>query len=549
MIVGSSANSTTSLPKSVGELLDLDDEAFVLVAYRAILGREADHEGFTYYVRRVRSGVGKLQILGQLRFSPEGRGRAVTVDGLDWAIRIDRIKRTFGMSHEASYEKGRKERRLEAVENMLHGLTRVTHATNQHVANLHSSIERLRIGPVPAAPMGLEAAQPDEVVRVSILTPAYKTSPYYLERLAASLWSVRHQIEWVLVNDSPDAAHIDEFAAKMQTCFPHMKYVRHPHNMGIFSAYTSGVNAATAPYVAILDHDDEVDLTLVLAHLKQTGERCDLIYTDEIRFGQDMHVRFDKPSFDPLSAMHYFYMHHITLFRTSICKELIQSDRKAAERYRSCFDIWLAFSYIHRFGRKTIHSHYIAHPSYGWRVHDNSTAKSLGQKPLADSERIEIARKLYQPFYENIQISLDTKARYVVRYAHPIASADACEQFAQYVTTKFELLTPEMSNLSVNALAKNDALLGALASVPIGYLHDFIEGKCFVIRRSEIPKGSELNEKLLNHIDGVPVLEAIDSRADSFERDHLRKRSLGVLIPREIPVVRREIAPTHMLIV
>ena len=36
------------------------------------------------------------------------------------------------------------------------------------------------------------------------------------------------------------------------------------------------------------------------------------------------------------------------------------------------------------------------YPSYGWRVHDDSTAKSLGQKPLADGERIEIAKALYR---------------------------------------------------------------------------------------------------------------------------------------------------------
>lgn len=55
---------------------------------------------------------------------------------------------------------------------------------------------------------------------------------------------------------------------------------------GIFTSYTSGINAATTPYVAILDHDDEVDLVPIVAYLNEVGERHDLIYTDEVRFGQ-----------------------------------------------------------------------------------------------------------------------------------------------------------------------------------------------------------------------------------------------------------------------
>lgn len=65
------------------ELLDFHDEAFVRNAYRALLGRPADPQGLRQRLSELRSGrASKVDLLGRLRFSREGRTRGVRVRGL-----------------------------------------------------------------------------------------------------------------------------------------------------------------------------------------------------------------------------------------------------------------------------------------------------------------------------------------------------------------------------------------------------------------------------------------------------------------------------------
>ena len=67
----------------VSELLAHDDESFIINAYRALLGRDPDGDGWTANLVRLRTGErGKVEILGRVRYSKEGRQRKVPVRGL-----------------------------------------------------------------------------------------------------------------------------------------------------------------------------------------------------------------------------------------------------------------------------------------------------------------------------------------------------------------------------------------------------------------------------------------------------------------------------------
>lgn len=72
------------------ELLEPHDRVFVRRAYLTVLGREPDPEGDAYYTARLRGGIARLQVLGQLRRSPEGRAHDPRIAGLDRAIRRHR---------------------------------------------------------------------------------------------------------------------------------------------------------------------------------------------------------------------------------------------------------------------------------------------------------------------------------------------------------------------------------------------------------------------------------------------------------------------------
>lgn len=76
---------------SVPQLLARHDADFVRTAYQALLGRAPDEEGHAYYLQRLRAGVHKLDLLKQLRRSPEGRNFIPGVAGLDRAIKRHRM--------------------------------------------------------------------------------------------------------------------------------------------------------------------------------------------------------------------------------------------------------------------------------------------------------------------------------------------------------------------------------------------------------------------------------------------------------------------------
>ncbi|MFN3235524.1 MAG: methyltransferase domain-containing protein [Pseudomonadales bacterium] len=67
----------------IQSLPNLHGEAFVRSAYLEILGREPDAEGLAFYTQRLELGnLSKIEIIGRLRYSAEGRKQAVTVPGL-----------------------------------------------------------------------------------------------------------------------------------------------------------------------------------------------------------------------------------------------------------------------------------------------------------------------------------------------------------------------------------------------------------------------------------------------------------------------------------
>ena len=63
--------------------LAFQDEDFVRNAYVLLLGREPDTEGASRYLTKLRNGdLAKVEVLGRIRFSPEGRAAGVKVRGL-----------------------------------------------------------------------------------------------------------------------------------------------------------------------------------------------------------------------------------------------------------------------------------------------------------------------------------------------------------------------------------------------------------------------------------------------------------------------------------
>ena len=92
------ADSQPELPTrarySLDEFLAYQDEDFVRNAYRGLLGREPDLQGLNDYLGALRSGtLGKTEILGRIRYSPEGRRRGTPVRGLAVPFSVRMLRR------------------------------------------------------------------------------------------------------------------------------------------------------------------------------------------------------------------------------------------------------------------------------------------------------------------------------------------------------------------------------------------------------------------------------------------------------------------------
>jgi O-antigen chain-terminating methyltransferase len=73
----------------LNELLQFHDHKFIWNAYRAILKREPDEEGYQGYLALLRSGKrNKIDILGSLRYSSEGKRANVEIEGLESRARF-----------------------------------------------------------------------------------------------------------------------------------------------------------------------------------------------------------------------------------------------------------------------------------------------------------------------------------------------------------------------------------------------------------------------------------------------------------------------------
>jgi SAM-dependent methyltransferase len=78
---------------TLGDLLQYHDENFVRIAYQALLRRAPDEGGLKAYLALLRNGAAKVEVLGWLSDSPEGRSNGVHVDGLRLALLVRKIGR------------------------------------------------------------------------------------------------------------------------------------------------------------------------------------------------------------------------------------------------------------------------------------------------------------------------------------------------------------------------------------------------------------------------------------------------------------------------
>ncbi len=215
---------------------------------------------------------------------------------------------------------------------------------------------------------------------ISIVTPVFNTEPRVLE---AAIDSVRAQVypRWQLcvADDAstwPDTIAVLHRAAAFD---PRVRLLRRARNGGIVAASNDALALADGEFVALLDHDDELD-PMALFEVVRLLNQCpdlDFIYSDEEKMDERGTLRDPafKSSFSPDLLDAGNYICHLSVFRRSVLA--------AVDGFRDGFDGAQDFDLVLRVVERTTRIGHVAKPLYSWRMVSGSVAHDGDAKPYA----------------------------------------------------------------------------------------------------------------------------------------------------------------------
>lgn len=217
---------------------------------------------------------------------------------------------------------------------------------------------------------------------ISVLMPVYNPP---VEFLRQALDSVRDQIypDWELCiaddasTDPAVAAMLRDYAARDKR----IKLSFRPVNGNISAASNTALNLATAPFVALMDHDDRIPphaLYRVAMEIRRHPQ-VDLIYSDEDKIDADnrRYGPYFKSDWNPDLLCGQNMVSHLGVYRTSLLRRL----GGFREGYEGSQDYDLAL----RVAEMTVPGHirHIPQVLYHWRVFEGSSSFSSMELPRA----------------------------------------------------------------------------------------------------------------------------------------------------------------------
>jgi GT2 family glycosyltransferase len=216
----------------------------------------------------------------------------------------------------------------------------------------------------------------------SVITPVYETA---LPLLEAAIASVENQTcpswELLLVDDGsrqPGVHRVLDAAAARDR---RIRVIRRPANGGIVAASNDGLAEASAEFVALLDHDDELHpdaLSEVAAAIDRVGTHdVDYVYSDEDKIDEDgrRFKPFYKPDWSPDRFRAQMYTNHLSVWRRALAVEV----GGFRPEFEGSQDYDLVFRLVEK-ARTIVH---VPKVLYHWRVTATSVTSDTEAKPYA----------------------------------------------------------------------------------------------------------------------------------------------------------------------
>ena len=185
--------------------------------------------------------------------------------------------------------------------------------------------------------------------------------------------------EWILIDDcsreTGTARVLEDFAASDAR----IRVIRRAVNGGIVAATNDGFAAARGEWIALLDHDDQLerDALTCVEEVVLDAPDVDYVYTDEVIIDQHGRTltRLEKPGWSPARLRAQMYCGHLSVYRASLVQDLggMRPDFDGAQDYD------LALRVTER-ARRVAH---IPRALYRWVSNPGSTANDAAAKPWA----------------------------------------------------------------------------------------------------------------------------------------------------------------------
>jgi GT2 family glycosyltransferase len=257
----------------------------------------------------------------------------------------------------------------------------------------------------------------------SIVVPLFKTPIPFLREMVHSVVAQTY-VGWelILVNASPEDAKLSREVARCVEADPRVKSVTLPENRGITENTNEGIRAASGDFVSFLDHDDVLEPDCLFHYVDGINKHpdTDLIYCDEDKLENGRYTApFFKPAWNPDLLLGMNYVCHFLTVRKSIVDTLTPP----GSEYDGSQDWHMTF----RVGERARFVLHVPRVLYHWRIHDNSTAKSAGQKDYTlESSRLAVKTHLDRMgIGGRVSDSPLSPRRFVVEYdlgSHPLVS-------------------------------------------------------------------------------------------------------------------------------
>lgn len=252
---------------------------------------------------------------------------------------------------------------------------------------------------------------------ISIIMPVYNPKPKWL---LAAIESVRRQLyqnwELCIADDASTDKGVRPILEKYSRRDSRIKVIFRDRNGHISAASNSALDIATGDWIALMDHDDliaEHALFWVADTIHKRPDAC-LVYSDEDKI--DGSGRRYDPYFKSDWNEDLFYSHnmisHLGVYRADLLKQIggFKEGLEGAQDYD------LSLRCIERIKPGNIC--HIPRVLYHWRMHSESTARSVYSKPYA----ISAGQKALNDHFQRKKINARSEyvqCGYRVRYLLP----------------------------------------------------------------------------------------------------------------------------------